>query len=736
MTLNKKQIVFFLFYMSVLSGIAQQKTIYYGVPGTGGAAVCVFEDNTYKIIKNETSFSTLENKYIVFKTPEIDQSRFTVISNSEQKTDSITISVSVYDIISSADNTYIGYKQNANDDYTYVNLIIESRLFNTTSNSKTYQLKIPKSNYLQLVYEEEYINLSYLESFKLPKNTSNLFFDFKYNYNKKSNLNLFAEIDGAGKLKVNKRLFSTDNPKGDYVKKTATDSIKNWTVPLKVEQEAYKKFDNPKLSYQPVLNISPTTYDDHFPKIESLDAALELVQADDSKILLIFNQLLDNNAQAYFEEFARGLNNYSRGDYDAHLKNIIVYLSKPEDRKALVKFNSENANEVIAINSHLETLYTEQIWSNRFRNKYGLSLSTLELDKKLINLNAVHVIDKKIKAKITSAKDFLNLNQIEDKDFLFKNLTGEHESVTEVTEVSERYSSNKERNRKTTAQFYWKSIAAVQLKDELTRLTIKHKTDKVLDSVYANLAINYVSYDYNFNDFIGYESFSKSKIYFEFSLYLSRFATQIAQIKVRYSNYDNNIYAIGFGLNKKGALQYPELVIPTYENIMLLKGFNSQFIGNYLNYLILNNTSPYDAFDSFYKSIISKQGNYKNQIEQYYNSYLLSPDEMYPHNEINRLSDQLSEASNTVAWQVVTKQNTDKQLLKRALDWSKLSLEIEPENHYYMDTYAHLLYFTGSLEKAIQMESEAITLATDNKDDEALKGYTETLQKIKSGTLK
>lgn len=727
----KKQLVYLLFIIFSTAINAQKKTIYYGKPSTGGAEVHVFEDNTYKVIKNEDTFQTFENKYIVFGTPEIDQSRFTVISNTGTKADSITISVSAYDI-TFAENVYIGYKQNANEEYKYVNLIIESRLFNTTPDSKSYQFKIPRANYLQFASQEEYINKVYMESFKLPKNTANIYFDYKYRYKKKGSFKMFAEIDATGKLIVNDRLFSTDNPKGDNVKKIATDSIKDWTVPLQVEKEAYKKFDNPKLKYQPEFDISPTEYEDEFSGVKSLEEALTMVKADESNILLIFNQLLDNNAAAYFEEFARELkDNSTMYDYNAHLKNFIVYLTKPEDRKALRQFNSNSVNEVIVVNSDIEILYTEQIWTNKFRNKYGTSLSGENLDKKLLALNTIHIIAQNIKTKTTSAKDFLDLEQVEDKDFLFKNINGKRKH-TSVTYAGERENIKK---RKSISKFYLKNITTLELKNELTRIIEEHKTNKKVDLDFAQLALNYISHNYNYDDLIGYDSYIKSKFYFEFCHYLSRFAMAISKTEVKHSSYENNIFLIGYGLKTKGAAQYPELVIETYKNLMKLKEFNAHFVSNYLNYVIANNKKPFNAFDAFFKSIIAKNKDFKKRIEQYYNTNIKTKDEIHPHNGINRLSDQISKAANTVAWEVVTKHQTNKDLINKALVWSEMSLEIEPENHYYLDTYAHLLYFTGNIEKATQIESEAIKLATQEKDEESVKGYTDTLNKIKNGTL-
>jgi len=64
-----------------------------------------------------------------------------------------------------------------------------------------------------------------------------------------------------------------------------------------------------------------------------------------------------------------------------------------------------------------------------------------------------------------------------------------------------------------------------------------------------------------------------------------------------------------------------------------------------------------------------------------------------------------------------------------------LTHELAPENHYFLDTLANLEYFLGHKERAMALESKAIELATDDKN-ENLKEYQETLAKMKLNTLK
>lgn len=77
---------------------------------------------------------------------------------------------------------------------------------------------------------------------------------------------------------------------------------------------------------------------------------------------------------------------------------------------------------------------------------------------------------------------------------------------------------------------------------------------------------------------------------------------------------------------------------------------------------------------------------------------------------------------------------SDRAALRQALAWSKRSLDLEPENPAYVDTYAHLLYKLGQQAEALRWQQQALDLARKSEPESA-KGYEETLQKMKSKTL-
>lgn len=80
---------------------------------------------------------------------------------------------------------------------------------------------------------------------------------------------------------------------------------------------------------------------------------------------------------------------------------------------------------------------------------------------------------------------------------------------------------------------------------------------------------------------------------------------------------------------------------------------------------------------------------------------------------------------NALAWKIFLN-STNKNALSIASNFSKQSLVIEEKNHYFLDTYANILYKLGKKEEAIEAERKAI----ENADEKNKILYEKTLQQI------
>lgn len=740
----KIKIQLLIFVLSGLTAVtrAQNKTIYYGTPDTGGAEIHMTEDNTYEIKLKTGTYEKIDNKYFIHNAPQLENSRFSLISKKgNAKNDSITISFPRR--IFMEEDIYIGYKLPNTSKYKYLGLVIETRLFNTNPDDKTYTFKIPRSNYLQFAYHTRYSNKTYIETFKLSENTTHVYCEFMHQIGKDRNKQAFAKIDNGGELVVNKKCFSTENPSGDYVEKIASDSLKNWKVPYAVEKEAYRKFNDPRLIYRPKMSVSLTKRKEELPKISTLDEALALVKKDETKILLIFNQLLDNNAISEFDDFVRGVHWYATNtDYLPYLNNYIFYLTKPEDITRISKYNAEKVNEVIALNSDHITLFRESISMGAFDSKYGGTLNlNKDLSDRLLAINAFYSFEKKIKTNTITAKDFFKLVNIKNiLDLIGRHNQAEYdegiiETTEEIIETTEEISSadSETEKRESDASFYKPRYTPAHLRQVLEDLIEKHKDDQKINVPYAELALDYIGYNYTYKDLIGLNPYENSKLDYEFCLYLSKFADDVSQLNVKqYENKDHIIYRIAKELDTPYSDDYPDLVVKSYNNLMKLEAFSGWFAREYFVYILDNKLNGYEAFDLFMNRIAPGESNYLANIKAFEEKHLPGYKTIEGHDFIELVS----EIANVFAWQIVEEHNTDKILVKKAIKWSEIAIQIDPVSHYYLDTYAQLLYFNGEIEKAKQTETEAIRIAGSDTESENIKLYKVTLEKMKAGTLK
>jgi len=214
-------------------------------------------------------------------------------------------------------------------------------------------------------------------------------------------------------------------------------------------------------------------------------------------------------------------------------------------------------------------------------------------------------------------------------------------------------------------------------------------------------------------------------------LYLSRFPVEPSKIYNQYSErYNNDQYSTIREILKSPhgeENKYPELVTDIYENLDKIE--SEKYYSIFLYYIYLYNIDKlsYEEFDALINEIAPLNDNFNQQVKSFYRSCNC------PY--IEDMKYHLTILSNAMAWNVVTKNNTNKNLLQKAIKWSKFTNELSPENHYYLDTYANLEYFLDNKERALEIESKAIQLAT-NSEHKNLKEYQETLEKMKLNTLK
>jgi len=147
----------------------------------------------------------------------------------------------------------------------------------------------------------------------------------------------------------------------------------------------------------------------------------------------------------------------------------------------------------------------------------------------------------------------------------------------------------------------------------------------------------------------------------------------------------------------------------------------------YVNSLIANKEEK-ELFD-FYENFVSRFDT-KNILESLNNYY----ENNYELNWYN-LKNDFSTMANNVSWYVVDNQINDPNRIKKAIEWSEMSLKLSRNNSYYMDTLAQLYYKNGDKQKAISTQEDAIKNYKDAEvNPDTLNEMKNVLDKMKSGS--
>lgn len=90
---------------------------------------------------------------------------------------------------------------------------------------------------------------------------------------------------------------------------------------------------------------------------------------------------------------------------------------------------------------------------------------------------------------------------------------------------------------------------------------------------------------------------------------------------------------------------------------------------------------------------------------------------------------------NNLAWRAYRNKNFN--YVDDFLKYCRIALELDPDNHYYMDTYAHFLYMKGQKSKALEIERKAyaISMQKEGKYSTHSQFYKLTIYAMETNTL-
>ena len=546
-------------------------------------------------------------------------------------------------------------------------------------------------------------------------------------------------------------LFSkaNDKPNPNQVPFTSKESVSHWTHFIDFEKERdiprYDPDKNAKEKAKAVVAV---------PK--NLNAALASADKQ-SRLVVVFQQPDNLKAKEEFNNFfakykEEGIGYNYEEDNESPIYPYEFYLATAKDLKTLKAKGVPAGNQLALLDvagnliysqpATIEEIVNDELFgSNANVAQFGTMAMACALDKALTNpklpvkelQNSVTTFLKKDSQRVY----LLAKNRPEQKT----GDSNEEEAFDYIAQEAEDYFSN----LKNPKGIYQMQLTPEQVITQWERVVNAHKKDSKLDPEYAFLlSLNNAEANYYYRIFNAEKPTTTADI--DAIAYLVKFADEIKAYNKKIEGNEDNYMGYNERL-EKGIIEvnYGELsnqlehitfndkklfepVKTTYKEGLKKNLFSAD---NYIDFLYDNNVDEAAVyFGEYYKNLLQKYGNLIVALDKAFSE---GDDE----NSWKYYKMRFANRANNIAWKVFEehKQNPDK--LNEAFQWSSSAVQLEPENSYYLDTFAHLLYARGEKQKALEIQEKAVKnlpKAEYGGDDEKSEIQT-NFEKMKKGEI-
>lgn len=657
---------------------------------------------------------------------------------------------------------YIGY-ENAKGEVEYVcvyNKIdsLENIEEKKDSNGETYYVlesfEVPRTANLYLVdaHQAAYsknkeVNI---QKFPIGKDTNavevtvlvgNSTFNLNGTYNPDKQTISVSEGNSSNAILFSK---ANDKPNPNQVPFTSKESVSHWTHFIDFEKERdiprYDPDKNAKEKAKAVVSV---------PK--NLNAALASADKQ-SRLVVVFQQPDNPKAKEEFNNFfakykEEGIGYNYEEDNESPIYPYEFYLATAKDLKTLKAKGVPAGNQLALLDvagnliysqpATIEEIVNDELFgSNANVAQFGTMAMACALDKALSNpklpVKEIQAIFTTFLKKDSQRVYLLAKNRPEQKT----GDSNEEEAFDYIAQEAEDYFSN----FKNPKGVYQMQLTPEQAIAQWERVVNAHKKDSKLDPEYAFLlSLNNAESNYYYRIFNAEKPATTADI--DAVAYLVKFADEIKAYNKKIEGDED--YYMGYNERlKKGIIDvnYGELsnqldrivfndkklfepVKTVYKEGLKKKLFSDD---NYIDFLYENNVDEAAAyFSEYYKNLLQKDSNLIVALDKAFS-------EGDDDNSWKYYKMRFANRANNIAWKVFEehKQNPDK--LNEAFQWSSSAVQLEPENSFYLDTFAHLLYARGEKQKALEIQEKAVkNLPVDVKKSEIQTNF----EKMKKGEI-
>jgi len=536
-----------------------------------------------------------------------------------------------------------------------------------------------------------------------------------------------------------------DKPNPNQVPFTSKESVSHWAHFIDFEKERdipqYDPNKNAKEKAKAVVSV---------PK--NLNAALASADKQ-SRLVVVFQQPDNPKAKEEFNNFfakykEEGIGYNYEEDNESPIYPYEFYLATAKDLKTLKAKGVPAGNQLALLDvtgnliysqpATIEEIVNDELFgSNANVAQFGTMAMACALDKALTNpklpVKELQNIFTTFLKKDSQRVYLLAKNRPEQKT----GDSNEEEAFDYIAQEAEDYFSN----LKNPKGIYQMQLTPEQVITQWERVVNAHKKDSKLDPEYAFLlSLNNAESNYYYRIFNAEKPATTADI--DAIAYLVKFADEIKAYNKKIEGDED--YYMGYNERlKKGIIDvnYGELsnqldrivfndkklfepVKTVYKEGLKKKLFSDD---NYIDFLYENNVDEAAAyFSEYYKNLLQKDSNLIVALDKAFS-------EGDDDNSWKYYKMRFANRANNIAWKVFEehKQNPDK--LNEAFQWSSSAVQLEPENSFYLDTFAHLLYARGEKQKALEIEEKAVKNLPVG-DDEKSEIQT-NFEKMKKGEI-
>lgn len=644
---------------------------------------------------------------------------------------------------------------------------------------KEYTIALDKPKCLYLVHQDQVEKESTLYKFDIDKETNAL--EIEYNPAGRTDFKLFATYDAASQeLRISdgksplifvpdsgsKKENSDNNPKPATIEK-----VKNWDYPG-------KKKETVEEDYAAIANaaIEKAPYNFKVKVDKSLSQSLKTLEKQKGKYLVVFVDPSKEAAKNFKEFVTKYENNaslYMYEAYNAEYDKLNFYLATPKEKNIPKNINTKEPH-ILIYNSKGALLYFEKginyVDSEIITSGYNIV-------SELSNANCEALLDYACTSKISIQEkkeilEFVSKNYVApytttvdevqpaevvpvevvpveavpaEKEVPTENmLTVDPPSdvySTAVVDVAPAYEENwgilkqkqnfyKLKSQPETVKNLWATIFNNYKKQPtdmgIAVLGLKELQEQgFMKSIFDQKKSTFEPLDYEILDYLlkNHKAITEKDAAFE-SIYNSE------------SIYDirNDLFNLLYT-----ALTDAKYSQETHSKLLVyykkcLDAFPKEYY-SFKKYLdLLKEKKEYQEYftasQHYFSSILSNNGNVIEQLDQAFTANKNNDSSDWTTYKYN-----FANLCNEGAWWVVEdKSLQDKSTLEKVIHWSEVSLQIEKNNGYFLDTLAQLYYINGEKQKGITTQENAIKHFIKESDPEVFEQMKETLVKMKNGS--